>query len=481
MSSDATHDLPTTALVAGKYELVGLIGRGGMGSVWEGRHTSLGTRVAIKFIDAEYAHSPDARSRFDNEARAAATIQSKHAIQIFDHGTASDGRLYIVMELLEGEPLDKRLGRVHSLPLADTARIIRQVGRALQRAHEHDIIHRDLKPENIFLVRGPDDDEDVAKVLDFGIAKMRAAPGAVGVSSSTKTGTLLGTPFYMSPEQARGLRSVDHRSDLWSLGVIVFKCVTGVLPFDGESLGDLLVKICTVPVPLPSHVLPSLPAELDAWMVRALDRDPDRRFQTAGELAEALATLAGISVRRDLSSSGSTPQPVTSPPVPNETLPALGPPFELAGSVPILTATSAPFTASSPRPTRGSARIGIFGAATLGLLLGVGIILFKYGALKSDSVAGSVVPDRPSPTASSVLLPPSPSVPSLSPPAPLLTAGAAETPAAVAGSSLPRASKPPTKLVPWKPLPRASPGPTPLPAVPATPPKASPAMGEPGY
>jgi eukaryotic-like serine/threonine-protein kinase len=115
MSSDATHDPPFTALVAGKYELLGLIGRGGMGSVWEGRHTSLGTRVAIKFIDVEYAHNQDARSRFDNEARAAATIQSKHAIQIFDHGTAPDGRLYIVMELLAGEPLDKRLARLHVL------------------------------------------------------------------------------------------------------------------------------------------------------------------------------------------------------------------------------------------------------------------------------------------------------------------------------------------------------------------------------
>src|SRR5580692_5956775 len=122
---------PVRGLVAAKYEVVRLIGRGGMGSVWEGRHTSLGTRVAIKFIDAEYANSADARSRFDNEARAAATIQSKHAIQIFDHGTTPDGRLYIVMELLEGEPLDKRLARLRVMSISDTARMIRQVGRAL--------------------------------------------------------------------------------------------------------------------------------------------------------------------------------------------------------------------------------------------------------------------------------------------------------------------------------------------------------------
>jgi eukaryotic-like serine/threonine-protein kinase len=377
--------------------------------------------------------------------------------------------------------------------------MIRRFGHALSRAHEHGIIHRDLKPENIFLVRGPDDDEDVAKVLDFGIAKIKAAPGAVGVSSSTKTGTLLGTPFYMSPEQCRGLRSVDHRSDLWSLGVIVFKCVTGVLPFDGESLGDLLVKICTVPVPLPSHVVPGLPAELDAWMIRALDREPDRRFQTAGELADSLATLAGVSVRRDLETSGnSTPQPVSPAAPPNSlraasgTLPAPGAPSPLPSAIdPMAAATSAPFTASSPR-SRGSSRIGIFGAAAFGLLLGVGLILFKYGAGKSgssDSVAAAARIDPLLATSSSVLLPPSLPSPTLSPsspqaplpPPPLLTAGVAETPAAIPGSSASHPPKPPTRLLPWKPLPKASPTPTPLPAVPATPPKATPSMGEPGY
>src|SRR5579859_5330108 len=134
---------PVPGLVAGKYEIVQLIGRGGMGSVWEGRHASLGTRVAIKFIDPEYAQSKDAQSRFVNEARAAATIQSKHAIQIYDHGVTPDGRPYIVMELLLGEPLDKRVERVGRLALPETARILVQVCRALQRAHDAGIIHRD--------------------------------------------------------------------------------------------------------------------------------------------------------------------------------------------------------------------------------------------------------------------------------------------------------------------------------------------------
>src|SRR6478609_2819144 len=150
-----------------------------MGSVWEARHVSLGTSSAIKFIEAEYADSQEARSRFDKEAKAAATIQSKHAIQIYDHGVTEDGKPYIVMELLQGEPLDKVIDR-GPISLYDTARIIQQVCRGLARAHERGIIHRDLKPENIYLVKTPDDEEVTAKVLDFGIAKMQNGPNTPG-------------------------------------------------------------------------------------------------------------------------------------------------------------------------------------------------------------------------------------------------------------------------------------------------------------
>ncbi len=269
-----------------------------MGSVWEARHTSLGTPSAIKFIDAEYAKSVEARTRFDREAKAAATIQSKHAIQIYDHGVTEDGKPYIVMELLTGEPLDKRIERLGALTLQDTGRILRQVARGLSRAHERGIVHRDLKPENIFIVRNTDDDDEVAKVLDFGIAKIQTDGENSGVASSTKTGAVLGTPFYMSPEQARGLRNVDHRTDIWSLGVIAFKCVTGRMPFDGESVGDLLVKICTAPLPVPSHALPGLPQAFDVWFARALEREPERRFATVLELADQLALAAGLGARQ---------------------------------------------------------------------------------------------------------------------------------------------------------------------------------------
>src|SRR5882724_13366176 len=274
------QDVPPPGLVAGKYRLSTLIGRGGMGSVWEGTHLTLGTQVAVKFIEAEYAESPEARNRFESEARAAAKLRSKHVVEVYDHGVTDDGRPFIVMEYLRGEPLDKRLDRVGRLPAKDTARMLMQVCRALSKAHAAGIVHRDLKPENIFLVWDDEDGADVAKVVDFGIAKF--TDSALGNSSATRTGSVLGTPYYMSPEQARGLRSVDYRSDLWSVGVIAYRCIVGVLPFEGEAVGDLLVKLCTSPLPIPSLAAPeSVPPGFDAWFAKALTREPEGRFASA--------------------------------------------------------------------------------------------------------------------------------------------------------------------------------------------------------
>jgi serine/threonine protein kinase len=382
-----------SGLVAGKYEVLRLIGRGGMGSVWEGRHASLGTRVAIKFIDQEYANSQEARTRFVTEARAAAAIESKHAIQIFDHGVTDDGRLYMVMELLVGEPLDKRIEQLGSLSLQMTARVLVHVCRALQRAHDAGVIHRDLKPENIFLVRSPDDDDEIAKVLDFGIAKIKGPPGGTGLTSSTKTGAVLGTPYYMSPEQARGLRNIDHRTDLWSLGVIAYKCVTGVLPFDGESVGDLLVKICTGPLPTPSRAVPALPASFDAWFFRALDREPPRRFSSALELSEALALVAGLSTRRGPTSNRTDLGSLQT------TAPRRAPALPAAG------VTSAPLTASaSPqRPSKG-VLVAAVAAAVVGAAIGVAAVVKLASARPSRPSSAvfatiSTATTAPTPTA----------------------------------------------------------------------------------
>ena len=292
----ANSDLPVPeGVVAGKYRLTRLLGRGGMGAVWEGTHVSLGTRVAVKFIDAEYASSPEARTRFENEARAAARLRSKHVVEVYDHGVSDDSRPFIVMEFLQGEPLDKRLDRIGRLPARETAQLIMQVCRALTKAHAANIVHRDLKPENVFLVWDEDEATDVVKVVDFGIAKFNEA--GMNSSSATRTGSLLGTPHYMSPEQARGLRSVDSRSDLWSVAVIAYRCIVGELPFEGEAVGDLLVKLCTAPIPVPSRVAADVPKAFDAWLEKALNREPALRFANAAELAESLAAVCGLSPR----------------------------------------------------------------------------------------------------------------------------------------------------------------------------------------
>jgi serine/threonine-protein kinase len=470
-----------------------------MGAVWEGRHSSLGTRVAIKFIDAEYAESQEARTRFDNEARAAATIQSKHAIQIYDHGVSDDGKPYIVMELLNGEPLDQRIERTQRLTLQDTTRIIRQVARALQRAHERGIVHRDLKPENIFLVRTPDEDDEIAKVLDFGIAKFKRLDGmgqSGGVSSSTKTGAVLGTPFYMSPEQARGLREVDHRTDLWSLGVIAFKCVSGVLPFEGVSVGDLLVKICTSAPPIPSHVVPGLPTSFDAWFARALEREPSRRFSSAQELADALAYAAGVSVKRGSSSSADPAIPVglSHPPTSGAAIANATERPHIASS-----ATSAPFTASNPRAQSSSSRgvvVAAIGAALIGASLGVFAIVKISSTSKPVSKTSSLgtitftpngTPEAPSaaPPASAppVVVPPPDPITALAPGAGAVVDAGAPEPETVSlkpGGKPPRGGRPIKGLVP-KPGTSASAsppvtGPAPPPTTPpATPPPAPPA------
>lgn len=283
--------LEENTVVADRFRLIRMIGRGGMGSVWHAFDTRLDNACALKFIEGELANVADAHARFQREAKAAAALRSPHVVEIKDHGVWQ-GNPYIAMELLEGEDLGKALSKGGGrLPAAQVNTIIQQVCRALTKAHQGGIVHRDLKPDNIFLVT--DDDRQLVKILDFGVAKQtsQAIDG-----SNTKTGAMLGTPYYMSPEQAQGIKSVDARSDLWSLAVIVYQCITGRLPFESEALGDLLVKIIVQPVPIPSQVAP-VPPNFDRWWAKAAERNPDNRFQTAKEFGVQLeAALGGLGV-----------------------------------------------------------------------------------------------------------------------------------------------------------------------------------------
>ncbi|WP_437336274.1 serine/threonine-protein kinase [Sorangium sp. So ce394] len=278
--------------IAGKYRLARLLGKGGMGSVWLAEHLSLRTPVAIKLIDVEVAKNASARARFDREAQLAARIRSAHVVKVLDHGMTDHGLPYIAMECLAGETLRDRLSARGRITLSETAKIVSHVCRALARAHEAGLVHRDIKPENIFMAR--EDDGEIVKILDFGVAKATDALSIAGMDP-TRTGALLGTPYYMSPEQAKGLKSVDYRSDLWSLGIVVFECLTGQRPFTAPALGPLIAKILGTPAPALSAAAPSarIPAEVEAWMRKALAVDPDARFASARELAEAFMVASG--------------------------------------------------------------------------------------------------------------------------------------------------------------------------------------------
>jgi serine/threonine protein kinase len=286
-------ELQENMVVADRFRLVKMIGRGGMGSVWQAMHLGLDTPCAVKFIEGELANVAEAHHRFEREAKAAAQLRSPNVVQIFDHGVW-EGRPYIAMELLEGEDLGKRLARRGGkLSPAEVNFVVQEVCRALTRAHQAGVVHRDLKPDNIFIVK--DDERDIVKILDFGVAKSAAALDG----GNTKTGAMLGTPYYMSPEQAQGIKSVDARSDLWSLAVIVFQCLTGRLPFESAALGDLLVKIIVQKVPTPSEYNPQAPVGFDGWWAKASERPVENRYPTAKAFAESLSIALGQSSNTD--------------------------------------------------------------------------------------------------------------------------------------------------------------------------------------
>lgn len=275
-------------VLADRYRLIEPLGQGGMGTVWRAEHVELGSKVAVKLIDEGIAESSDALGRFKREAKAAAALASAHVVQIFDYGV-DNGTPYIAMELLDGESLGERLDRTGTLSPEETLRVLTHATRALDRAHEAGIVHRDMKPDNIFLTKG-EDGQFLGKILDFGVAKAKTADLAGAASSHTRTGALVGSPYYMSPEQVRHTKDVDHRADLWALGVITYECLLGTRPFESEALGDLLILICTEDAPIPSEQ-GSVPEGFDAWFLKACARKPEDRFQSGREMVDALRAL----------------------------------------------------------------------------------------------------------------------------------------------------------------------------------------------
>ena len=278
-------------IVGNRYSLTQVIGRGGMGEVWKAHDRELDTACAVKFILQHLASDRGIRERFAREAKAVARLRSPHVVHILGVGEC-ENIPYLAMELLDGETLLTRLERIHRMHPAVTLKMLEQVAEALESAHQAGIVHRDLKPDNIWFWSG---NKVFVKVLDFGVAKTAMTTESL----QTATGALVGTPQYMSPEQALGNRDVDHRSDLWSLAVIAMECLSGRRPFESAGLGDLLMKIVGGSPPPSRDLAPDLPAGLQAWWSKALARDPRDRFQSAPELVDALrAHLAAFETAR---------------------------------------------------------------------------------------------------------------------------------------------------------------------------------------
>jgi len=275
--------------VAGKYRVDRMIGRGGMGAVFQAANLAIGKRVALKFLDHEAARNREACQRFQREAEAAGMAESAHIVQIFDSGATDSGLPFLVMELLTGEDLRARLRREGRLSVPSALRIVSQVLRALLCAHEAGIVHRDLKPDNVFLC-ARDDDPSFVKIVDFGISKVARARAA---DTLTRRGTVLGTAFYMSPEQAQSFADIDGRTDLFSVGAILFEMLAGTPPHVAPTYEAVLIAICTHDaVDVRTHA-PEVPAAVAALVTRALQRERDQRFQSAREFLSAIAALEG--------------------------------------------------------------------------------------------------------------------------------------------------------------------------------------------
>jgi serine/threonine protein kinase len=375
-----------------KYRLVRLLGEGGMGAIYEAEHTLINRRVALKVLHPDLVAQPEALERFVREAQAASSIGHPNIVEIHDVGREPDGAAFMVMELLKGRDLGSALQLEGVIDPGRAVDIALQILSALHEVHRQGIVHRDMKPENIFLTID-DRMREVVKILDFGIARVEQRADTPESFSRTRTGVVLGTPYYLAPEQARGLRRFDHRVDLWSVGVMLYEMLSGARPFEGENYNEILSAILMdAPRPL-AGIAPRLPARLTAIVERALQKNPDERYSTAGELLADLLPLhdssrgfnssVEIHLRRHDDASGNLAEVASRR---RRSLPTSPSGWLLNSDIPF---TTAPLEAAG-RTGRRRLLFGAAGALAAGLVVAAGLALFGRGsAPETDGAAPS--------------------------------------------------------------------------------------------
>jgi serine/threonine-protein kinase len=373
-----------------------------MGVVYAAQNTAIGKRVALKFIEGDVDR--EAALRFQREAEAASAVESAHIVHVFDAGV-EQGRPFLVMELLQGESLGARLRRLGALPQHEALHVVGQALRGLARAHGAGVIHRDLKPDNLFLV-DRDDDPLFLKILDFGISKMRPRAGTSQLTTLTNRGTVLGTPHYMAPEQAQGQSDFDERADLFSMGAILFECLTGRPPHANlPTYEAVIVAICTRDAPDVRDFDATIPAPLAAVVRKALSRDRNTRFSSATMFLEALRDAAPsvASLAKISAGDPSTPRPVTpalqlvDPVAPTDTNWTERGRAQHTSVPPTLPTGTDPALRGAPRPVEKKRYLAVLAA-----VIGVAAFVVTVAVLKSTGHTSHDVPPTASPTQGNV-------------------------------------------------------------------------------